>query len=102
MRRAVSSLVAHADIYDHGIITMVNIMKTIAAGTFKANCLAIMDDVKARRETVIITKHGEPVAKLVPVIGDVDDIFGFFLDRGAITGDVLEPVLSAEEWGSLR
>jgi hypothetical protein len=25
-------------------------MKTIAAGTFKASCLAIVDDVKARRE----------------------------------------------------
>jgi len=83
-------------------MTMVKLMKTIAAGTFKANCLAIMDAVKARRETVIITKHGEPVAKLVPVISDADDIFGFFSDRGAVTGDVLEPVLSVEEWGSLR
>ena len=83
-------------------MTMVKLMKTIAAGTFKANCLAIMDDVKARRETVLITKHGEPVAKLVPVNSDDDDIFGFFSDKGTIAGDVLEPALSAEEWGSLR
>ena len=41
-------------------------MKTIPAGSFKARCLAIMDEVKAKRETVVITKHGEPVAKLVP------------------------------------
>jgi hypothetical protein len=42
------------------------------------------------------------VAKLVPVNNDVDDVFGFFSDKGTIVGDVLEPALSAEEWGSLR
>ena len=37
-------------------------MKKMAAGVFKANCLAVMDDVQAKRETVVITKHGKPVA----------------------------------------
>lgn len=77
-------------------------MKTIPAGAFKTNCLAIMDEVKAKRETVLITKHGEPVAKLVPVNTDVDEIFGFFSGRGSITGDVVSPALSPEEWGNLR
>jgi antitoxin (DNA-binding transcriptional repressor) of toxin-antitoxin stability system len=77
-------------------------MKTIAAGVFKTNCLAIMDEVKAKREAVVITKHGQPVAKLVPVNADVDDIFGFFQDKGSITGDVVSPALSPKEWGNLR
>jgi len=77
-------------------------MKTIPAGAFKTNCLAIMDEVKAKRETVVITKHGEPVAKLVPVNSDKDEIFGFFSGKGSITGDVVAPALSAEEWGNLR
>ena len=76
-------------------------MKTIPAGAFKTNCLAIMDEVKAKRETVVITKHGEPVAKLVPVNTDRDEIFGFFGGKGSITGDVVAPALSAEEWGNL-
>jgi len=97
-----SDLSARNITYDHGIMTMVVYMKSIAAGTFKANCLAIMDDVKAKRETVLITKHGQPVAMLVPVTGDVDDIFGFFSGKGSIAGDVLAPALSPEEWGSLR
>jgi prevent-host-death family protein len=44
-------------------------MKKVAAGAFKAKCLAVMDDVQAngKRETVVITKHGRPVLKLVPV-----------------------------------
>src|SRR5437870_12702026 len=76
-------------------------MKTIPAGAFKTNCLAIMDEVKAKRETVVITKHGEPVAKLVPVNTDTDEIFGFFSGKGSVTGDVVSPALSPEEWGKL-
>jgi prevent-host-death family protein len=91
-------------IYDHGIMTIVSplVMKTIPAGAFKTNCLAIMDEVKAKRETVVITKHGEPVAKLVPVNTDTDEIFGFFSGKGSITGDVVSPALSPDEWGNLR
>ena len=76
-------------------------MKTIPAGTFKTHCLTIMDEVKAKRETVVITKHGEPVAQLVPVNTGRDEIFGFFSGRGSITGDVVSPVLSPEEWGNV-
>lgn len=77
-------------------------MKTIPAGTFKTNCLAIMDEVKAKRETVLITKRGEPVAKLVPVDMARDEIFGFFAGKGTITADLVAPALSPEEWGNLR
>ena len=77
-------------------------MKTMPAGIFKTKCLAIMDEVKAKRETVVITKHGLPVAKLVPVDTATDDIFGFFSGKGSITGNVVAPALSPEEWGSLR
>lgn len=75
--------------------------KTVAAGTFKARCLALMDEVKAKRQTLIITKHGEPVAKLVPVDAEPDDIFGFFHGKGTITGDVVSPILSKKDWGNL-
>lgn len=39
----------------------------IAAGRFKALCLGLMDHVRDTHERVIITKHGTPVAQLVPV-----------------------------------
>lgn len=76
-------------------------MKTMPAGVFKTNCLAVMEEVKAKRETVVITKYGRPVAMLVPVKTAVDDIFGFFSDRGRITGDVVAPAVSPNEWGDL-
>jgi prevent-host-death family protein len=76
-------------------------MKKMAAGAFKANCLAVMDEVQAKRETVVITKHGKPVAKLVPVDTDNDDIYGFFAGKGSIKGDIVSPALTLEEWGNL-
>jgi prevent-host-death family protein len=76
-------------------------MKTMAAGAFKANCLAVMDEVQSKRVTVVITKRGKPVAKLVPVVPPVDDIFGFLRGKVTITGDVVSPALTPEEWGDL-
>ncbi len=76
-------------------------MKKMAAGAFKTNCLAVMDEVQAKRETVIITKRGKPVAKLVPVETQEDDIFGFLAGKGRITGDVVSPALTPDEWGEL-
>lgn len=82
-------------------MTMVMKMKTIAAGIFKARCLAIMDEVQAKRQAVVITKRGKPVAKLVPVEKEKDDIFGFFKGKIKITGDIVSPALTPEEWGDL-
>lgn len=58
-------------------------MKKMAAGDFKVHCLAIMDVVQAKRETVVITKHGKPVAKLVPVNKDTDEIYGHLGGQGS-------------------
>jgi prevent-host-death family protein len=76
-------------------------MKTMGAGAFKANCLAVMDEVQAKRVTVVITKRGKPVAKLVPVNDEKDDIFGFLAGKGVVVGDVVSPALTLEEWGNL-
>lgn len=74
----------------------------MAAGTFKVHCLSVMDEVQAKRESVVITKHGKPVAKLVPADTDADDIYNFLAGKGAITGDVVSPALSDKEWGKLK
>jgi prevent-host-death family protein len=76
-------------------------VKKIAAGSFKVHCLAVMDEVQAKRETVVITKRGKPVAKLVPVEEQTDDLFGFLREKVTINGDVVSPALKLEEWGNL-
>ena len=78
-------------------------MRKMAAGKFKVHCLAVMDEVQAKRQAVIITKRGKPVAKLVPVEQEKDDIFGFLKGKGRIEikGDIISPALTPEEWGDL-
>jgi len=76
-------------------------MKKMAAGSFKAHCLAVMDEVQAKREAVLITKRGKPVAKLVPADKETDDIYGFLIGKGTINGDLVSPAFSREEWGNL-
>ena len=77
-------------------------MKKIAAGSFKTNCLAVMDEVQAKHETVVITKHGKPVAKLVPVNTETDEIYNFLAGKGTVVGDVISPAVSSKEWGDLK
>ena len=76
-------------------------MKKMAAGAFKTNCLAVMDEVQAKYETVVITKHGKPVAKLVPISTGTDEIYNFLAGRGATIGNIVSPVISPGEWGEL-
>jgi prevent-host-death family protein len=77
-------------------------MKTIAAGQFKARCLRLMDEVRTTREPVLITKKGRAVAKLVPVEGQLDDVFGCLKDEIKIVGDIESPVVPLEDWDALR
>ena len=76
-------------------------MKTMPAGSFKVHCLAVMDEVQSKRQAVIITKRGEPVAKLVPIDEEKDEIFGFLKGKIRVLGDVVSPILTPDEWGDL-
>lgn len=77
-------------------------MRKMAAGAFKANCLAVMEEVRDKRETVVITKRGKPVAKLVPLTTEADEIYDFLAGKGVVTGDIVSPAISSEEWGELK
>lgn len=73
-------------------------MKRMPAAKFKARCLAVMDDVQATGEPVIVTKRGKPVAKVVPVASKGDDLFGFMAGEFKIVGDIESPVIPANQW----
>ena len=77
-------------------------MKKMPAGEFKARCLAVMDDVNATGEPVLITKRGVPVAKIVPVSSKKRDLFGFMAGQFEIVGDIESPTVPLEAWVVMR
>ena len=75
----------------------------MAAGKFKANCLAVMDEVQAKREPVLVTKHGKPVAKLVPLeLSEGEDPLAQLKYPGTIeiVGDIMAPAYTDEEYAA--
>ena len=42
-------------------------VREIPAGRFKAQCLALLDEVARSGEQLVVTKRGRPVARVVPV-----------------------------------
>lgn len=82
-------------------------MRTIAAGEFKAKCLALMDEVRESGETILITKRGKPVAQLSrPIASSLKvsanrPIFGFMSGQGVILGDIVGPIVTEDEWDHL-
>ena len=49
-------------------------MKPLTAGKFKAHCLALLDEVAQKHETILVTKRGKPVARVVPVTEGSTDL----------------------------
>ena len=59
-------------------------MKTIGAGKFKAQCLALLDEVAREHETILVTKRGKPVAKVIAVTEEKIDL------RERLRGSILK------------
>jgi len=56
----------------------------VGSAEFKARCLELVDHVREARAEYVVTRHGRPVARLVPVEGARPT--GFI---GSLTGTVL-------------
>lgn len=42
-------------------------MRSVSASSFKAHCLALLDEVDRSGDEIVVTKRGRPVARLVPM-----------------------------------
>jgi antitoxin (DNA-binding transcriptional repressor) of toxin-antitoxin stability system len=62
-------------------------MKTIAAAKFRALCLALLDHLEP--EGFVITKHGKPVARLLPIERSSAELIGSLRDAITVNGDLL-------------
>ena len=85
-------------------------MRTMAAGQFKAKCLAVLDEVKETGEPVLITKRGKPVARVVTLEEPslekepADSIFGFMRGMATIAegADLVSSEFTDEEWAQME
>jgi prevent-host-death family protein len=62
-------------------------MKTVPAAEFKARCLSLLD--RLGPEGIVITKHGKPVAKLIPIHTDTAKMIGSYKGKIKIKGNIL-------------
>ncbi|MBA3976365.1 MAG: type II toxin-antitoxin system prevent-host-death family antitoxin [Candidatus Solibacter sp.] len=62
-------------------------MERINASKFKEQCLAILDQLPD--EGIVITKHGKPVARLLPEGRSCADLIGSMKGSIKVNGDIL-------------
>lgn len=73
---------------------------TIPAGEFKSKCLRLLDDVAEKRYTLVITKRGKPVARLVPEPPPRKHLFGSMKGSVLREGDIISPL--DVEWEAMK
>jgi prevent-host-death family protein len=79
-------------------------MQEIAISEFKAKCLAILERVEKTKEPIRITRHGKPVAEVIPAAPVMDRAawIGSMKDSMQILGDIVSPVIDLDEIEALR
>ena len=72
----------------------------INAAKFRTNCFKILDQVRVTHKEVVITKRGEPIAKLVHFArkNEKDPLLGSMEGLVETIGDLTEPVIDPDAW----
>lgn len=71
---------------------------------FKATCLSVLARVKKTGQPVLITKHGKPVAEVVPPrpVPSAQSWIGSAAGVITIHGDIVAPVSDVDDWEALE
>jgi prevent-host-death family protein len=92
-------------VIDHSnIIDMKPDAETISISEFKATCLARLERVRRTGRRLLVTKRGAPIAEVVPATVErrAGGWLGSASESGRITGDLVAPVVAADEWEAAR
>ena len=68
-------------------------VKKIGVAKFKQHCLAILDELGS--DGVVVTKHGEAVALVLPVKNTHAELIGSLKDVIRVNGDIMS---TGESW----
>ncbi len=78
-------------------------MQEIAISEFKAKCLALLEEVSKTKQPIRITRHGKPIAEVVPVspLGKGRKL-GSMKGMVKIVGDIVSPVIDLDEFEAYK
>lgn len=63
--------------------------RTIPASKFKARCLALLDEIEATHQPIVVTKRGRPVARIVPIEGaESPSLLGSVVEQHDLLGPI--------------
>jgi antitoxin (DNA-binding transcriptional repressor) of toxin-antitoxin stability system len=61
-------------------------MQQLNASKVKEQCLSLLDHLDP--DGIVITKHGKPVARLIPIESACADLIGSMKGKVKVTGDI--------------
>ena len=79
-------------------------MQEIAISEFKSKCLSILEQVEKTKLPIRITRHGKPVAEVIPSKSVMERAawIGSMKDSMEILGDIISPASNEDKWEALR
>ncbi len=75
--------------------------RTVTASQFKDRCLSLIDEVNETGEEIVITRHGKPVARLIPAKKPVPEMWGRYREQVHIVGDIMSSGAPDQEWEAI-
>jgi prevent-host-death family protein len=79
-------------------------VQEVAISEFKAKCLALLERVRKTKQPIRVTRHGKPVAEIVPpaIVEDRASWIGSMQGSGETLGDIISPATDEADWEVLR
>jgi prevent-host-death family protein len=69
------------------------------AAQFRVRFFEILDELNMTNTEIVITKHGRPVARVLPIRSPRRPLLGCMKGTGQMHGDLVPPALpSIDEW----
>ena len=84
-------------------IDRIVVMHDVSISEFKAKCLGLIEQVHKTRQPLRITRHGRPVAEVIPAGPDRKRKFvGDMIGTAKIVGDIVSSVIDLDEFEVYR
>jgi len=79
-------------------------MDEVSISEFKAKCIGLLDYVSKTKKPIRVTRHGKPVAEIIPATTEVDRKawIGSLQGSVEILGDIISPAVDEDDWEVLR